>query len=142
MKRICITLFFALAFQSIGFSQAFLEALKEDDTTQMQVLLAENANLADSCFDIGKSNYTPLMLAIKFDIINGLKLLLKERVDLEKACGDKKALMYCAKYGKLEMAKLLVEAGANLSTEYNGRTPLGYAKRYEKENLEEYLSSF
>ena len=55
------------------------------------------------------------------------------------ACTGKTPLHYAAKYGRLEMLKKLIDAGADISKAYKGRTPLDYAKKYENTEIIEYL---
>ncbi len=141
MKQLFLSILFTLIFPFIGLSQAFLEALEDEDINRMEQMVQINPSLVDSCFEVGNSNYTPLMLAIKFDNIAGLRFLLEAKANLEKTCGGKTALMYCAKYGRLEMAKVLVQEGAKLNAKYKGRTALDYAKRYEREQLADYLGT-
>jgi ankyrin repeat protein len=47
--------------------------------------------------------------------------------------------MYAAKYGQLEMAKYLVEEGADLNASYKGYTALYYARKFRHPKIIKYL---
>lgn len=141
MKNLLLLTLFATSFvTSQTLTSDFKTALKADDAKIFTKLLnAENLN---ACHEAGNSSYTLLALAIKTEAKNCFEVLLEKKVNLEKACSSKTPLMYTVKYGKLEMAKALTEAGANPRTENNkGRTALDYAKKYEQKKLEMYLES-
>ncbi len=142
MKSIVIVLAFMLTGISFGqsLSEDFKHTLKSDNVETFKTLLTEE-NL-NTCFEAGNSNYTLLALTIKFDANSCFESLLEKNVDLEKVCSTKTPLMYAVKYGSLEIAKALIEAGAKLDTENSsGRTALDYAKKYEQKEIYEYLKS-
>ena len=141
MKTIITTLllFCAITISSQEISSDIKYALKNDDAKTLKTLIKSvNKN---TCFEAGNSKYTLLNLVIKVDAIDCFKLLLSEKVDINKACTGKTPLHYVAKYGRLEMAKLLIKNKADISKTYKGRTALDYAKRYEKEEVYIYLSN-
>lgn len=118
-----------------------LFALEAGDASKLESLLKEDPDKLNQCYEIGKGEYCLLSVAIKTDGIQCLNKLIELKADLNKVCSTKTPLMYCAKYGKLKMAKALVEAGADLTIENNGKTALDYAKNYEQKELYDYLSS-
>ncbi|MCX2475538.1 ankyrin repeat domain-containing protein [Pedobacter sp. MC2016-05] len=49
--------------------------------------------------------------------------------------------MYAAKYGQLEAAKFLINAGAKMDLKNNeGKTALDYAHKYNKKELIDFLA--
>lgn len=135
-----LTLFVSSFMMSQTLTSHLKIALKTDNAkTFAKLLNDENLN---ACYEAGNSSYTLLALVIKTDAKNCFKVLLEKKVDLEKACSSKTPLMYTVKYGNLEMAEVLIKAGANPKAENNqGRTALDYAKKYEQKKLEMYLES-
>lgn len=116
-------------------------ALKTDNTTALKKLInSENIN---NCHTIETSEYTILALAIKTNAKGCFTSLLAEKVNIEKACGDKTPLMYTAKYGRLDMAKALIKAGVKLRARNSkGRSALDYAKKYKQQEIMDYFTSF
>ena len=92
-------------------SQSVLSALKSDNVQAF--LDALNDDGLANCYSYKNSNYAPLAMTIKAGASDTFKALLKKGVDVEKSCSSKSPLMYAAKYGQLEMAQLLVKAGAD-----------------------------
>lgn len=114
-------------------------ALKNDDAKALKKELnKENINI---CFEVGNSEYSLLNLSIKLDAKACFELLLTKKVDVDKECSGKTPLMYSAKYGRLEMAKMLIKNNADINKKYKGRSALDYAKKYEKTALIEYFKS-
>jgi len=142
MKTISImlVLFITSIVSGQSLSKDFKAPLETDNAQTFKVLVNED-NL-NACFDIGDSSYSLLILSIKGNAINCLKVLLDQKVDLEKVCTSKTPLMYAVKYGKLEMVKVLIRAGASVKTKTeSGKTALDYAKKYDQGEIESYLQS-
>ena len=88
-------------------------ALKNDDAKTLKTLITSTNK--NNCFEAGNSTYTLLNLTIKVNAIACFNLLLSEKVDINKACTGKSPLHYAAKYGRLEMAKLLIKNKADIN---------------------------
>ncbi len=86
----------------------------------------------DACFEVeeGLKPYSLLEISAKYNNLTILKNVLKQNVDINKMCFDKTALMSAAKYGKIEIVKELLKAGADKKiTNVKGNDALYYAKR-------------
>lgn len=145
MKNTIFTI--ALVLMSyFGFAQTFSEelksALKKDDPTALlSEIKAKKLSLND-CFDIDGTSYSLFAISIRMDKPKILETLISNKADLNKVCNDKTPLMYAAKYGKLEAAKALVKAGADLKiANQDKETALDYAIKYKNKELETYLTS-
>jgi len=140
-KSILIISFFICNFLAAQeLTKDFVIALKGDDATTFNTLISEENK--NDCFDAGSSDYTLLALTLKTNAQSCFNLLLEQKVDLEKECTGKTPLMYAAKYGRLEMAKALIENGAKLDAKNNkGRTAFSYATKYKQEAMIDYFKS-
>ncbi len=108
----------------------------------MVFLEALNDNGLASCYSYKKSSYTPLTMAIKAGASNSFKALLDKGVNVERTCSNKSPLMYAAKYGQLEMAQLLIKAGADYSyVNSKGRSAKDYSKKYKQKEIYQYFKS-
>lgn len=115
--------------------------LKTDNATALKKYI--NSKNINNCYKIEDAEYTILALAIKTNAKSCLTTLLAEKANVEKACADKTPLMYTAKYGRLDMAKSLVKAGVKLRARNSkGRSALDYAKKYDKQEIIKYFTSF
>jgi ankyrin repeat protein len=87
---------------------------------------------------VNAQNYTPLHLAVLHDNVGVVEELLKLSVDMEKTNNDgDTALLLALGKGKLEIAKRLIEEGANTTCNpFNSdrETPLHYLIRGSWEN--------
>jgi ankyrin repeat protein len=131
---------------SIGFTQTVTptlkDAFKDDNSAALMANLKDQKATVNDCFEIEGSSYSLLALAIRMEKPNIFNALMENKADLNKVCSDKNPLMYAAKYGKLEIAKALVKAGADLKlVNKEGKTALDYAVKYEKKELETYFLS-
>tara|TARA_R100000935_G_scaffold27288_1_gene47348 strand:- start:25059 stop:25490 length:432 start_codon:yes stop_codon:yes gene_type:complete len=133
-----LILAFTLSLQAQELSKEIYTAFKDDTVATLQKASQyQNLNI---CYEAGNSSYSLLSLSIKTNAENCFTQLLSEKeIDLNLACTGKTPLHYAAKYGRLEMLKKLIDAGADISKAYKGRTPLDYAKKYENTELIEYL---
>lgn len=143
MKKVLFIAFlsFATFLSAQELPSEIKSALQSDNVSALKKeLTSENK---DKCYSVSNSNYTLLALAVKTKAKSCLDALITEKVDLEKSCAGKTPLMYAAKYGNLEAAKALMNAGAKLSTRNEkGRTALNYALQYKQEDLVTYFRSF
>lgn len=110
------------------------QMLKYDNTAYYKTLVnKENIN---ACYPIENTAYSLLGLAIKMNSKEVFQKLIDEKADLEKTCDGKTPLMFTAKYGNIEMAKVLLKNGARKDTKTDkGYTALDYAKKYEKPEM-------
>ena len=145
MKNTIFTI--ALVLMSyFSFAQTFSEELKgalktDDPTALLSEIKAKKLSLND-CFDIEGTSYSLFAISIRMDKPKILETLISNKADLNKVCNDKTPLMYAAKYGRLEAAKALVKAGADLKiANQDKETALDYAIKYKNKELETYLAS-
>jgi len=117
-----------------------MSALKTDNASLLIDSL-DNGGLAN-CYSYKNSNYTLLIMTIKAGAIDSFKALLDKDADVDKTCSNKSPLMYAAKYGQLEMAKLLIKSGADHKyINRKGRTAKDYSKKYRQKQVYLYFKS-
>jgi ankyrin repeat protein len=132
-----LTVLFLAAITRMAFAQeipsAMKAALKTDDPVKLSTLISkDNIN---NCYTEGDWQYSLLAQTIRANAKKCFELLILQGADVNKACeGYVPPLMHAAKYGRLEMVKVLVAKGANIHYQYdgdyepaNGETPLTYA---------------
>ena len=141
MKSILSTFFLlvSIAIFSQNISSDVKSAIKNDNAETLKSLFKTESK--NTCFASGNAKYTLLNLTIKYNAISCFKMLLSEKVNVNKACTGKTPLHYAAKYGRLAMAKLLIENKADISKTYKGRSAKDYAKKYENQEVYTYLNS-
>jgi len=122
-------------------------AIKADDSAKLAPLLTkENVS---ACFLEGSWMYSPLSQAIRHNSMKCFNLLIAMGANVNKACdGYVPPLMHAAKYGRLEMVKILVAKGADPKYKYSGdytpadgQTPLTYAEKNNQSAVADYLRS-
>lgn len=117
------------------------QAFKTDDVSLFNLALKEDKIVIDSCLLLEQKPYSLFAISIRSKSIKVLQDLISTKADVNKICDDKSPLMYAAKYGELEAAKVLVKAGADVGLKNReGKTALDYARKYEKKELIDYLS--
>ena len=145
---------FALLFVTISLNTFAQEmpaeikaALNTDDADKFNALITkDNIN---NCYQDGNLQYTLLAQTIRARAKKCFDLLIEKGADVNKACeGYVPPLMHAAKYGSLEMVKILVAKGANVHYKYdgeyepaNGETPLTYAEKNNQPEIATYLKS-
>lgn len=120
-------------------------AMQNDDSTALSRVVT-SSNL-DDCYASSLWSYTLVSIAVRYNAANCLDLLLSYKADVNKVCdGYLPPLMFAAKYGRLDMAKKLVKAGADVSYVYHGEykpadglNALEYARKFEQSEVAEYL---
>lgn len=141
MKKFYSVLFIISCLSSAVAQQNLQEIFENDDTILLTSFL-EKADV-DECLPLG-SSYSLLALSIKFDakkIFNDL--INTHKADVNLICSDKSPLMYAAKYGHLDMAEILLKAGANHKAESNkGKTAYDYAIKYGHKSIADLLFGF
>jgi ankyrin repeat protein len=107
------------------------------------VALASNVanNSSKTFFSYEASDVNPLCLAISKGDISTVKQIIAYGIDVnDTTYRGMTPLMYAAIYNQSEIAKLLLENGANLDMKDNsGRTALDHAKSSHSENVLEVL---
>lgn len=140
MKKLFLS--FGLLTATLMFSQELSTdlkfMLKNDEPREFSTYVKKND--LNKCFKIKEEPYSLLALSIKLESKKVFERLIEEKADLNLACDEKTPLMFAAKYGKVDLAKILLKNGAdkNLKTS-KGLTALDYAKKYEQKELVEIL---
>ena len=146
-KIIALLLFtsFSMALRAQQMPVEIVTALKQDDTLKLSPLLT--ANNINTCYGY----YSILSNAIRSDAMKCFTLLIKSGADVNKRCnGYLPPLMHAVKYGNLDMVKILVAKGADINYNYDGElkltngpekgdTPLTYAEKYQRAEIQYYL---
>jgi ankyrin repeat protein len=137
---LCLFLFTIVYTQAQEITKDTYLAFKNDNVSALKSQL--DMTQLNECYAVKDSSYALLALAIKMNATNSLShLLSQEGIDVNKACSGKTPLMYTAKYGKLEMLKMLLNAGANRKLQNEGQDVLAYAKKYKQQKIVNYLMS-
>ena len=89
---------------------------------------------------------TPLYYIARENRINLIEIIDRKNIKIDYNHADKianqTALFYAARQGNLEMCKLLIERGANvLHQDTSHKTAASYAKKFEKNDVYEYLNN-
>ncbi|MGB3591127.1 MAG: ankyrin repeat domain-containing protein [Nonlabens sp.] len=109
-------------------------ALKNNDPAALSQLVDDSNK--DECLVVGKRKSTLLQLAVQMNSTKTGKYLLETaEVDVNKTCGDLTPLMYAAKFGHVEMVKLLVDNGADSSIVVDGKTAASIVSKYKKDEI-------
>jgi len=128
----------ALQSQAQELSKDAYLAFNHDNPSALKSQL-EYKNL-NQCYESGTTSYTLLALSIKTGATQCFNLLVsEENSDLNKYCSGKTPLLYAAKYGKLNMLKKLLAAGADPTITHKNRSALDYAKKYKQKEIVAYL---
>ena len=144
MKKIFLITSFVVS--SFALSQSVTDKMKNAFETDNPVSLieeikAQKLNIND-CFELKEKPYSLFAIAIKMDRQKVFSELINQKADLDKICEDKSPLMYAVKYGKINMVKQLVEAGADINVRNSeGANAFHYAQKYQQKEIEEYLKS-
>ncbi len=152
MKRNKFLLFAGLCMLSVQlFAQkmpeGFAAALKADDATKLVTLLTDK-NI-DNCYQEVNWPYTLLAQSVRHNAHKCFDLLIEKGADVNKACtGYLPPLMHAAKYGRLDMVKVLLAKGASINYKYDGsyspasgETALSYAEKNNQKEVADYLRS-
>lgn len=127
--------------------QAISEAINSDDPAALGSYISSSN--VDACYFIGDWQYTVLSQSIRKGAKKCFDFIIERKADVNKACeGYVPPIMHAAKYGRIDMIKVLVEKGANTTFTYSGsygpakgETPLSYAEKYNQAEVATYLRS-
>lgn len=149
-RKILIVLVLSLVGR-IAFAQELpaevITSLRADDAAKLSAFVTnENIN---NCYIEGDWQYTLLAQTIRYNAKKCFDLLIEKGADVNKACeGYVPPLMHAAKYGHLDMVKILVAKGADVKYKYSGdyqdadgETPLSYAIKFNQTAVADYLRS-
>jgi len=148
MKAIKISIFvFLICLVKIAAAQEvplYLQTpLKSDDTVKLATLV--NKDNLNTCY--GK--YSVLSDAVRLYAPKCFAWLIAKGANVNLSCdGYVPPLMHAAKYGHLDMVKVLVAKGADINYKYDGpteaikgHTPLTYAEKFKQTDIADYLRS-
>jgi len=122
-------------------SHGLKNAFKSDDVLSFKNVVKQDKINLDSCLLLEDKPYSLLAISIRTGSVKILQDLISVKVDVNKICDDKTPLMYAAKYGQLEAAKFLINAGAKMDLKNSeGKTALDYARKYNKKELTDFLA--
>lgn len=117
-KFISATLFIALSFFANGL---FAQEMPSDQMRNFQTDKLENLKKAfteadyNKCFNVKEKSADLLTMSVNHDRKNNFDFLITKTKDIDRTCGGENALMNAARYGRTEMAKVLLQKGANKS---------------------------
>ena len=80
--------------------EQFTDAVMRDASKELINLLEIYPEEEYDCFEMNRSRYNLLAIAIKFNRSKCFEVLISKNFDLDHQCSNKNALMYAAKYGK------------------------------------------
>ena len=144
MKKIFLITSFVVS--SLALSQSVTDKMKNAFETDNPVSLIEEIKVQklniNDCFELKEKTYSLFAIVIKMDRQKVFSELINQKADLNQICEDKSPLMYAVKYGKINMVKQLVEAGADINVRNSeGANAFHYAQKYQQKEIEEYLKS-
>lgn len=140
MKKIIIsTLLFgisvfagALSAQKISKDQ--MRVFQTDDVEAFKKIF--NKDDFNKCLAVKENSYDLLSFSIKYERKNLFNFLLNNTTDINRICNNQSPLMVAARYGKAEMAKSLVHAGADKTLKNaNDEVAKDFAVKYQKNDL-------
>lgn len=122
-------------------------AIKADDSAKLATLITKEQ--VSACYQEGSWQYSPLSQTVRHNAVKCFNLLIAMGANVNKSCdGYVPPLMHAAKYGRLEMVKILVAKGADPHYKYSGayspadgETPLTYAEKNNQPAIADYLRS-
>lgn len=115
-----------------------LSSIEKNDLKKFEKLSSgRDLNL---CYQSTYDKKSLLALAIIYKAESIVIYLIDKGCSISQVCANKTPLMYAAKYGHLDLVKLLISKGADVSTiSEKGKTALSYSIEYEHPEVEDYL---
>jgi ankyrin repeat protein len=123
MKKTLIILAFLIAGTASAqeLTREITIALKDNNLTALKPLV--NKTNKSACLTYGKRTSTLLQLAVQMNSNEIVSYLATEaKSNLNETCDDMTPLMWAAKFGRTEIAKTLIKAGADTSVTVDGKT--------------------
>jgi len=128
-------------------TEKIIAILQKDDAIQLATLI-NNDNI-NNCYTEKGYPYSALSQTVRYNAKKCFDFLIAQGADVNKVCnGYVPPLMHAAKYGHLDMVKILVAKGANVHYQYDGdnpniqdMTPLTYAEKFNQKEVADYLRS-
>ena len=115
----------------LAYSERVAEAMQAGNISEIKAMLEAGTITANSRIFIDGDWGNPISLAIVFDLVDVVKLLIDAGADVDDPGDDDELttpLNYAVQHDKTEIARLLIDAGANVNTkDDDGRSPLHYA---------------
>jgi hypothetical protein len=109
-----------------------LEYVKNGNLEDLRKILGDDADVNKR---FGRRERTLLTYAIENEQLETTAYLLSKGADIEEQDGTKTPLMFAARYGNVELTKLLLDSGADINSINDDRnTAFHYAAKYN--NLE------
>ena len=90
----------------------------------------------NACLEVGsKKTYNYLAVSIKLKSLKSIQYFVARGAAIEAVCEWKTPLMFAAKYGQVEIAKYLIEQGADPRKKIKGYSAFDYAKKFKNYEL-------
>lgn len=90
----------------------------------------------NACLDVGsKKTYNYLAVSIKLKSLKSVQYFVSRGAEIEAVCEWKTPLMFAAKYGQTDIAKYLMEQGADPRKKIKGYSAFDYAQKFKKYDL-------
>lgn len=126
---------------------AVTDALKADDAAKFAAAVGKDH--VNDCYQENGWDYSLLSQTVRFNARKCFDWLIAGGADVNKSCnGYVPPLMHAAKYGQLEMVKVLVAKGADVNYTYHGdyqpaegQSPITYAEQFKHTEIADYLRS-
>jgi ankyrin repeat protein len=134
MRALFVLLAFTFSFSLAASAQETIFSLsRTNDTSNVSKFLQNDATLVNFTDEKG---FSPLLLAAYNDKFVMVSFLLKNGADVNYSTSQGSILHSVAYKGNTEIAKLLIDKGANVDTpDQNGTTPLHYATMFSHNEL-------
>jgi len=132
MKKLFTSILFVSTFLGLH-SQDLKDAMINGNLESIKVFIEKGNGLDD--LHIG-GRYTLLCAGVKVGNVKIVSYLLEQGASTKALSNGKTPLMYAAKYGRLEIAKILLKNGTNIDFENaRGVSALDYARKYDQSEL-------
>ena len=90
----------------------------------------------NSCLNVGsRKTYNYLAVSIKLKSLKSLQYFVSRGAAIEGVCEWKTPLMFAAKYGQTEIAKFLMQEGADPRKKIKGYSAFDYARKFKNYDL-------
>src|ERR1700761_4015271 len=105
-----------------------LTALKTDDAATLSTYVTKG-NL-ENCY----GNYSLLAHSVRYNAKKCFDVLIAKGANVNHICGNYKSpLFFSAEYGRVDMAKILINKGADTKFKYHDATLLSVAQEYKRD---------